>query len=196
MKTKACPNPGSLMLSICFLITLSFINIESQYSAAHKPILYSLISFITLSLLILMFFSDPSLKNNSDLSPLLKSPYKKLANLYSNRPAMNSVSIKVPFRFCETCKMSTYEDTEHCTQCGLCVSGFQNHCVFLSNCIGNSNKILFYIFLISLHCWNLFNIKTVSSNLMESYFQGLVLLPTVLIFQGYLTAISLLKCFL
>lgn len=196
MKTKSCPNPGPMAVSLAFITLFTLINLNSVSLESSKPVIYLLISILTLSLQILIFFSDPSLKACSDHSPLLKNPYKKLSNLYSITPIVNSTSIKVPFRFCETCKISTYEDTEHCTQCGVCISGFQNHCVFLSNCIGQSNKILFYLFLGALHCWNLFNLVIICAQFASSYFQALVLLPVALIFEGYLTAISLLKCFL
>ena len=56
-----------------------------------------------------------------------------------------------PMRFCEKCNVFRPPTrSSHCYTCGVCIIGFDHHCVWLGTCIGARNYLDFMLFLISL----------------------------------------------
>lgn len=51
-------------------------------------------------------------------------------------------------KFCEYCKLFTKRKTNHCFQCHHCVSNFDHHCGIMGRCVGRTNVVLFYLFVI------------------------------------------------
>jgi len=51
--------------------------------------------------------------------------------------------------FCIKCKVIRDEDTVHCTDCKVCIKGYDHHCPWTGKCIGAGNLTPFYAFLIS-----------------------------------------------
>ena len=45
---------------------------------------------------------------------------------------------------CEVCKTHVLETAKHCGACNRCTSGFDHHCRWLNNCIGERNYHLFF----------------------------------------------------
>ncbi|CAD8150216.1 unnamed protein product [Paramecium pentaurelia] len=54
------------------------------------------------------------------------------------------------FKFCDTCKIYKTSTTAHCRRCDNCVQGFDHHCVWLGQCIGQRNYRYFYLFILLL----------------------------------------------
>ncbi|CAD8138087.1 unnamed protein product [Paramecium octaurelia] len=54
------------------------------------------------------------------------------------------------FKFCDTCKIYKTSTTAHCRRCDNCVQGFDHHCVWLGQCIGQRNYRYFYCFILFL----------------------------------------------
>lgn len=46
--------------------------------------------------------------------------------------------------FCNTCKIWVKKGTAHCSDCNVCIEGFDHHCMFYSKCIGAGNIFYFY----------------------------------------------------
>ncbi|CAD8055327.1 unnamed protein product [Paramecium sonneborni] len=53
-------------------------------------------------------------------------------------------------KFCDSCKIYKTQTTVHCRKCDNCVQGFDHHCVWLGQCIGQRNYRYFYIFILIL----------------------------------------------
>ena len=47
--------------------------------------------------------------------------------------------------FCTDCNHGVHANTKHCNKCGICVDGFDHHCVWLNICIGRKNYRLFLL---------------------------------------------------
>ena len=45
--------------------------------------------------------------------------------------------------YCPLCKCIGTPETKHCRQCNACVSGFDHHCKWISNCVGEGNYAQF-----------------------------------------------------
>jgi hypothetical protein len=45
--------------------------------------------------------------------------------------------------FCIDCNHGVHSNTKHCNKCGICVDGFDHHCVWLNLCVGKKNYKLF-----------------------------------------------------
>mmetsp|Transcript_7910 Transcript_7910/g.15357 ORF Transcript_7910/g.15357 Transcript_7910/m.15357 type:complete len:191 (+) Transcript_7910:12609-13181(+) len=51
-------------------------------------------------------------------------------------------------RFCPVCEIVRKPGTEHCSDCDLCIRGYDHHCPWTSKCIGEGNLFYFHSFLI------------------------------------------------
>ncbi|CAD8088791.1 unnamed protein product [Paramecium sonneborni] len=51
--------------------------------------------------------------------------------------------------FCEICQLYVQEQTKHCKNCDICCQGFDHHCKWINNCIGNLNYKLFILMISS-----------------------------------------------
>ncbi len=60
---------------------------------------------------------------------------------------LSSISNFIDPDFCLTCLIDIPLRTKHCQYCDQCVSTFDHHCSWISNCVGEKNKWLFHIFL-------------------------------------------------
>jgi hypothetical protein len=52
---------------------------------------------------------------------------------------------------CSICLFSSDKNskTHHCSECGICIEGFDHHCPWTSKCVGKGNLIPFYVFVLS-----------------------------------------------
>ena len=48
---------------------------------------------------------------------------------------------------CATCMTLKTDEAFHCEECGICVKGYDHHCVVMGNCVGRYNLIPFYAML-------------------------------------------------
>lgn len=48
--------------------------------------------------------------------------------------------------------------SRHCSICGICVSVYDHHCPWIGNCVGSSNYLHFFVFLLLLAVYLLGNI--------------------------------------
>mmetsp|Transcript_13472 Transcript_13472/g.13060 ORF Transcript_13472/g.13060 Transcript_13472/m.13060 type:complete len:256 (-) Transcript_13472:199-966(-) len=54
------------------------------------------------------------------------------------------------WRFCDLCSLYQPPDAAHCTECNVCIEGYDHHCVWMGICIGKNNFRSFVLFNI---CW-------------------------------------------
>lgn len=59
-------------------------------------------------------------------------------------------------RFCSICESSVNLTSKHCVQCGRCTIGFDHHCKWVNNCIGEKNYLKFIILLVITELFYLF----------------------------------------
>ena len=64
--------------------------------------------------------------------------------------------------YCTECNHGVHSNTKHCNRCGICVDGFDHHCVWLNVCIGKRNYKLFISTVLS-SCMSLAYIITMQS---------------------------------
>ena len=62
----------------------------------------------------------------------------------------HSVQILYPLEFCKACLIYKPPRAEHCAICDNCILGFDHHCIWLGNCVGNGNYIDFMLFILIL----------------------------------------------
>ncbi|CAE7791931.1 ERF2 [Symbiodinium sp. CCMP2456] len=56
---------------------------------------------------------------------------------------------KTELPLCHTCHVRQEFRTEHCNSCNRCVAGFDHHCIWLNNCIGDANYGSFWTAMVS-----------------------------------------------
>lgn len=56
---------------------------------------------------------------------------------------------EIDFKMCPYCQIARImrEGTQHCYDCGICIEGYDHHCVWSSKCIGKNNYKCFKAFL-------------------------------------------------
>lgn len=62
---------------------------------------------------------------------------------------------------CPICNIYCPPRTLHCMDCDVCCEGFDHHCPFVGNCIGERNRTMFGGFLVSFFCFLLTMLWTV-----------------------------------
>lgn len=51
-------------------------------------------------------------------------------------------------RYCMDCHIDLPLRAKHCIDCGFCVATFDHHCSWVANCVGERNKMKFFLFLV------------------------------------------------
>eukprot|EP00826_Nyctotherus_ovalis_P043094 TRINITY_DN4508_c0_g2_i2.p1 TRINITY_DN4508_c0_g2~~TRINITY_DN4508_c0_g2_i2.p1 ORF type:complete len:149 (+),score=35.28 TRINITY_DN4508_c0_g2_i2:388-834(+) len=53
--------------------------------------------------------------------------------------------------YCKTCNVEREagRNVAHCSDCDVCVEGFDHHCPWTGKCIGRRNVVPFYVFLVT-----------------------------------------------
>ena len=54
----------------------------------------------------------------------------------------------VELRFCTVCNIEQPLRSKHCRVCHKCVATYDHHCPWLGNCVGEKNRLHFYLFLV------------------------------------------------
>lgn len=105
--------------------------------------------------------SSPSLRNNESNNGLTKRGDSPLRSTTSNGNSSNHDTASTSteeqetlFRgtrrkYCETCQFAPPLRSHHCKLCQKCVATFDHHCNLVGNCIGERNRGLFWLFLLS-----------------------------------------------
>ncbi|MFH4981317.1 hypothetical protein AB6A40_008026 [Gnathostoma spinigerum] len=52
-----------------------------------------------------------------------------------------------PLAFCSTCLIKRPIRSKHCAICDRCIRGFDHHCPWIANCVGESNHLFFVIYI-------------------------------------------------
>lgn len=123
-------------------IKINYIVINSEaYS-----LIYILLLFIVCLTYIALIFSNPGLlKTFSYENKSLLRLAEEKANLID---------------FCETCLIKKTTRSKHCIICDRCTEGFDHHCYWINNCIGNGNIYIFLFFILMLNINLLYNFIT------------------------------------
>ena len=138
------------LLLIFFLTYIVFIIfIFPYFYYKQKIIISSLIFLATTSTFILgkynqllCFFTEPGIIPR-------KFP-KYISNNLSNKYILSKIT-KQPIimiqRYCKICSIKRPKKCLHCYFCDNCVEEFENHCQYISNCVGKRNRKYFFFFL-------------------------------------------------
>jgi DHHC palmitoyltransferase len=94
--------------------------------------------------------SSPS-ENDADQPPSSDAPASPEAvSPPPSRNAPSSSRRRPRERWCDYCQASQPPDGAHCLDCGVCVAGYDHHCVWMGTCIGKGNFRQFVRFNL---CW-------------------------------------------
>ncbi|CAD8186225.1 unnamed protein product [Paramecium octaurelia] len=105
---------------------------------------YSAIHFTILGILTLMsLISSVKTTLSRPIDKFIIQQYKA----QTQGQQFDNVSNKLE-SFCEICIAYVQENTKHCRNCDRCCQGFDHHCKWINNCVGNLNYKLF-IFMIT-----------------------------------------------
>ena len=63
-----------------------------------------------------------------------------------------------PSYICPKCEILRPQESRHCFICNKCVDRFDHHCQWLNNCVGAANHFYFYIYLLSVWAYLIFNL--------------------------------------
>ena len=94
---------------------------------------YNVFWFLIISLFVSFFItnkSDPGILEAKD-------------NLTWLQMVENKVHIN---EYCPYCRVKKTNKVKHCHVCKKCIKGFDHHCNWIDNCVGENNKIRFIIF--------------------------------------------------
>lgn len=124
---------GALTVGI-LLCTAAFLGLlpclpQPYYNVAS--VIISVVSAAVLVLFVLVVLSDP-------LDPSAQSVISARRNGKANDTAGAG-----PDAFCDIC-LSVDSSSKHCNICNKCVLRFDHHCIWVNNCIGDSNYHLFF----------------------------------------------------
>ena len=99
------------------------------------------ISFVQILSYLLIFLVNPGV------------PPKDLwiENYFKNKNSSSSSDEIGSYRICNICKiiMKNVDNTVHCEECNICIKGEDHHCSWISKCISQKIKKLYFVFLAS-----------------------------------------------
>lgn len=78
--------------------------------------------------------TNPGVINNENVECFMHHPYDNIMFTQGN--------------ICKTCQVKRPARSKHCSLCGVCVSKFDHHCVWINQCVGENNYHYFLVFLL------------------------------------------------
>jgi hypothetical protein len=85
------------------------------------------------------------------------NPGIDMGAIHVNKPEFSD-----PDDFCCICEIYRSPKSEHCDDCGVCISEYDHHCPWTSKCIGKGNLYYFYGFLTGMFLSFVFCIGTLA----------------------------------
>ncbi|CAD8060512.1 unnamed protein product [Paramecium sonneborni] len=140
---------------IMFFLTFTYLNVISFLQLLRiqpeKKLFNLEIAFfiITDIFMLLTVFRDPG------RIPRINSQFQKYSECYliphkqrfgGEITIINQNQVD-ELKFCDPCQIYKTRSTAHCRRCDNCVEGFDHHCLWLGQCIGQRNYCTFYIFI-------------------------------------------------
>lgn len=89
--------------------------------------------------------------------------------LYFIDPTAKKVEEESGNTVCGICGWTVNLKAKHCGQCNRCTEGFDHHCKWLNNCIGEKNYKLFVVLVVLLNLDKVFLLFFVINSLVRSY---------------------------
>ena len=75
-------------------------------------------------------------------------------------------------RFCTICQCPVNTLSKHCVRCGRCTIGFDHHCKWVNNCIGEKNYLKFALLISMVETFYLFILSNCTYLLSVSFYNG------------------------
>ena len=94
---------------------------------------YVAISLIFMGIYLILLIGNPGYINENEKLNIEDIIFKKKENLRN---------------FCFKCRIYFNENIRHCIICDKCCKGFDHHCYWINNCVGERNYCLFLVFLV------------------------------------------------
>ena len=127
-----------------YTTTIFYILILPEYLGIERELYIAIFSILLLLYLWIGYLvskSDPT----DPAILLFKTCKEHQYDLYRQLLALEEMND----RFCSICQCPVNSSSKHCIRCGRCTIGFDHHCKWVNNCIGEKNYISF-ILLISM----------------------------------------------
>ena len=162
---------------IFFISTLTpFISFFTQFGEAYsilKILYYAYIVWVLLFNFFVyrLYIIDPSLCNQKQ-NYLLKIIENEGRNIEE---------------YCIKCQIIKPPGTVHCFSCDKCIKGFDHHCFWFNQCVGEKNKDYFYKFLWVILLHSLYNLMASFIFFDNNFDQNLILIVRIV---NFLTMLS------
>ena len=128
------------------LLTIWQVNLHSKSITLKAiTIIGSVFQVLTYTLVAI---SNPGITTNVDFDTETEEEYKRYKSIYK--------------RFCKICDLPMLPRSRHCSECNVCIKGYDHHCPWTSKCIGQNNLNRFYLFAIYVPLFLVYCIVTIS----------------------------------
>ena len=101
----------------------------------NMHVYYVVFWFLIISLFVSFFFA-----NKSDPGFLEAKDDMTWLEMVENKIYINE--------YCPYCRVKKTNKVKHCHICRKCIKGFDHHCNWIDNCVGEKNKIKFLVFVL------------------------------------------------
>ena len=168
--------PKEWYRGMCFLIILAgqylFVILTIIKTKHFLIVIESILYIATTSFIMLSAYSNPGTFPHIII---LKSRFSKtssvsvLKNVYTFKKKFYVLRGRLFKRkICRTCAITRPLDCSHCRRCNHCIYKFDHHCPWVGNCIGGNNYIFFFLLILVLNIYLIFNI-IMNSLLLKTY---------------------------
>lgn len=122
-----------IMFTFSSFLSIIFYSLKSQTYFIMKMLFLLGYLFYSFNYILLMILNPgiPKKKNHIELEELKKN-----------------------YNQCQVCNCIFYKNNDfitfHCHECNICIEDYDHHCSFMTKCIGNKNKIIFKLWILSM----------------------------------------------